>query len=171
MAGMGASKWVLGVIHDPRIEAFLPNLSATGYSIKSPQDGSYNCIAWAAGVDDNWWWPVSPYYWPPGISKDNTVQSFIDAFEQQRYTVCEDVEPETGYEKVVIYTKEGRPTHAARQLPSGSWTSKLGQSYDIEHQSLHGVEGFYYGMVAITLKRPIQSAESAQQDVTDETED
>lgn len=159
MAGMGPPKRLLAVIRDPDIEAAFPDLSATGYSIESPQDDSYNCIAWAAGANDDWWWPASPYYWPPGLPKANTVQSFITAFEQQGYSVCENVELEPGYEKVVIYAKEGRPTHAARQLPSGSWTSKLGEDYDIEHQSLHGVEGYYYGTIAVALRRAIGPSE------------
>ena len=29
-------------------------------------------------------------------------------------------------------------THAARQLPSGKWTSKLGDADDIEHNTLEG---------------------------------
>ena len=47
----------------------------------------------------------------------------------------------------------GVPTHAARQLASGLWTSKLGHSEDIEHD-LRALEGDTYGMVALLLKRP-----------------
>jgi hypothetical protein len=47
----------------------------------------------------------------------------------------------------------GVPTHAARLLPSGLWTSKLGEWEDIEHD-LHALEGDVYGTVALLLKRP-----------------
>jgi hypothetical protein len=44
-------------------------------------------------------------------------------------------------------------THAARQLPSGAWTSKLGDWEDIEHNALSGLESSFYGRVSIILKR------------------
>ena len=42
----------------------------------------------------------------------------------------------------------------ARQLPSGLWTSKLGESEDIEHQ-VEGLEGSSYGNVLVYLCREI----------------
>jgi hypothetical protein len=48
----------------------------------------------------------------------------------------------------------GIPTHAARQLTSGAWTSKLGNAADIEHE-LRALEGEIYGVVALILKRPM----------------
>ncbi|MCI0637958.1 MAG: hypothetical protein L0Y72_23715 [Gemmataceae bacterium] len=42
------------------------------------------------------------------------------------------------------------PTHAARQLPTGRWSSKLGPSEDIEHD-LHALEGEIYGTIALKL--------------------
>lgn len=38
----------------------------------------------------------------------------------------------------------GIPSHAARQLPNGRWTSKCGQAEDIEHD-LRDLEGRLYG--------------------------
>ena len=61
---------------------------------------------------------------------------------------------ESGIEKVAIYTLNGLPKHAARQLPSGAWSSKLGNHIDIEH-SLEGLAGDLYGSVAHILSRPI----------------
>ena len=75
------------------------------------------------------------------------------------YEPCEKAEFETGYEKVAIYIDRlDRPTHMARQLFSGWWTSKLGNGEDIIHK-LAGVEGpgFVgrdYGRVVQVLKRP-----------------
>ncbi|MBV5303292.1 MAG: hypothetical protein JZU70_03700 [Chlorobium sp.] len=43
-------------------------------------------------------------------------------------------------------------THAARQLTTGLWTSKLGHSLIIEHD-LRGVCGQIYGTVGAVMKR------------------
>jgi hypothetical protein len=44
------------------------------------------------------------------------------------------------------------PTHAARQLPNGRWSSKLGKLEDIEH-ALDDICGSAYGSVVPVLKR------------------
>ena len=45
------------------IEAAFPALVGTGYFVTSPATPEYNCIAWAAGETDRWWWPD-----PMGVS-------------------------------------------------------------------------------------------------------
>jgi len=63
---------------------------------------------------------------------------------------------EDGWEKIAIFADEqGEPLHAARQLPSGRWTSKLGADVDIEHD-LAALEGDLYGKVACFLKRRLR---------------
>ena len=80
---------------------------------------------------------------------------FIKAFGSIGFTACGNANIEHGYEKVALYVDEnGKPTHAARQLSSGRWTSKLGKIQDIEHE-LDGLTGEVYGVVAQVLKRPI----------------
>jgi hypothetical protein len=54
---------------------------------------------------------------------------------------------------VIYVNTQGIPTHMARQLPSGGWTSKLGEAWDIEHQTVQGVEGTSYGRVGQYLKK------------------
>jgi hypothetical protein len=49
---------------------------------------------------------------------------------------------------------DGELTRAARQLPNGKWTSKLGRWQDIEHE-LDGLVGAMYGTVRQILKRAI----------------
>ena len=51
--------------------------------------------------------------------------------------------PQIGVRKVVLYADGNEWTHAARQLPSGRWTSKLGDYEDIEHDTLDGFEEHY----------------------------
>jgi hypothetical protein len=59
-----------------------------------------------------------------------------------------------GYEKIAIYTKpDGRPTHAARQIDSDKWTSKMGQLEDIEHD-INSLSGDIYGEPLVYMKRP-----------------
>ena len=66
---------------------------------------------------------------------------------------CDDGTLEADFYKVAVYALGRKPTHAARQLDSGNWTSKLGRSVDIEHQ-LEGLEGEEYGKVVQYLRCP-----------------
>jgi hypothetical protein len=76
-------------------------------------------------------------------------------FAKFGYDTCASPEYEAGFEKVAIYASPaGEPKHAARQLPTGSWTSKLGLAEDIEHVSFDGLEGEKYGTVQRILRRP-----------------
>lgn len=133
-----------------------PNLNQEHYELKSPNTDGYNCIGWAAHDTEHWWEPsgAPDHYWPPNVPLLYTLENYIYAFATLDYLPCESDELEPDYEKVAIYVDDdGSPTHMARQLASGLWTSKLGRGWDIEHQSLHGVEGNDYGTVASYLRR------------------
>ena len=65
---------------------------------------------------------------------------------------AEDAHLEPKFEKLAIYARDGKPTHAARQQPDGTWTSKLGKHIDINH-TLRGLEGPVYGQVVAFMKR------------------
>jgi len=140
-----------------RLRAAFPGLRTTPFQVTSPADPSYNCIAWAASNTTDWWWPLQgdrKTYWPAGAPWEISINAFVSAFLTLGYTVCSDESVEPGTEKVALFAdSEGVPTHAARQLPTGQWTSKLGQSEDIEH-ALRALEGHVYGAVAVILKRP-----------------
>lgn len=116
----------------------------------------YNCIAWAYGLDTCRYWPnLYSYDWPTGISNTETIESFIELFSSIGYDQCENGELEEGYLKIAIYAdNNGVPTHAARQLPNGNWTSKCGENIDIEHTIIGMANGFY-GNVAVYMKKPI----------------
>lgn len=141
----------------PLEEAF-PRLAGGRYRITSPRDGDYNCIAWAAGDTRNWWWPgpdPAKEHWPAGVPRERTRDAFVAAFASLGYIPCEGEALEPGYEKLALFAHEdGKPTHAARQLPDGRWTSKLGKAEDLEHE-LHDLEGEVYGSVVLLLKRPL----------------
>lgn len=140
------------------IEASFPNLPRHGYAITSPATTDYNCIAWAAQDIDAWWWPdpLQLYFWPPDVPRAETLDAFIKAYESQGYSLCQSSNYENGWEKVALYVDaNGKPTHAARQLKTGSWTSKLGRLEDIEHKRLDGIAGNQYGSVKIIMRRRI----------------
>lgn len=123
----------------------------------SPADAEYNCIAWAAEDAERWWWPDSQEqkYWPQGVRRSETIDAFVEAYRLIGYERTIDASLESGRQKLAIFADErGVPTHAARQLANGLWTSKLGQQIDIEHD-LYALEGPTYGSVIVVLARPI----------------
>jgi hypothetical protein len=139
------------------LEDIFPRLRGSGYRIESPQDPDYNCIAHAAGDQRNRWWPDPGGWaaWPEGVPREETLEAFRAAFATLGYVPCEGAEPESGFEKVALFAdSHGVPTHAARQVPSGRWTSKLGELEDIEH-ALHDLTGLVYGSVVLVMKRPL----------------
>jgi hypothetical protein len=140
-----------------RIEAHFPGLWTSPFRVTSPAARDYNCIAWAAGDTARWWWPDpdpadAAAFWPPGAPREETVDAFVAAFATLGYAPGSGDELEPGFEKVALFASGAAPTHAARQLPSGRWTSKLGLREDIEHD-LHAVSGEAYGQVVMILRR------------------
>jgi hypothetical protein len=139
----------------PEIERYFPRLNRSNYKIKSPATPTYNCIAWAADSTTRPWWPLRPnWHWPAGVPSQETLDAFISAFVTLGYEPCVSPSLELGYEKIAIFADGPLPKHAARQLPSGMWTSKLGSAEDIEHAALDLLEGVTYGRVAAILCRP-----------------
>ena len=141
------------------LEGGFPDLKSKGYRITSPYDPSYNCIGWSFGDDSRIWWPTphNSHYWPTGLPRVLSIETFKKAYEQVGYEECESSLLEKGFEKIAVYLSlaTGMPTHAARQLPSGKWTSKLGKSEDVEH-TLPGLLGQTYGQLGPIFKRKIR---------------
>ena len=115
-----------------------------GCTVTSLETPDYNCIAWAAEEDDRFWWPdpLNQAYWPVVVLREVTLAAFVAAYRTLGYEPCQDGRVEQGFQKIAIYANNGVPTHAARQLPSGAWTSKLGQWVDIEHDTPERVAAF-----------------------------
>ena len=131
-----------------------PRLTEANCRPTSPYDDGYNCIAWAAGDAGNWWWPdpQSQVYWPPGAPREATMDAFIVAYGLSGYLARSDPNLEPGVGKVAVYALNGRPTHAARQLPDGWWASKLGSDIDVEHE-FDALDGPVYGRPAVVLAK------------------
>ena len=138
---------------DDVIRNLFPTLRSTGHRITSPQTRHYNCLAWAAGETDRRWEPFDPHYWPSEADREQTIPAFVAAYASRRYVECDNGNLEEGYEKIAIYAVNDVPKHAARQLPNGSWTSKLGNLEDIEHPTVEGVKNNTYGNPVRFMKR------------------
>ena len=133
-----------------------PNSALEPLEVTSIATGNYNCIAWALEETYRNYWvqPEDFFDWLPSVPHLETLESFIAFFKTAGYDVCDSDQPEPGFQKIAFFVKDGLPTHAARQLSDGTWTSKLGVLEDVRH-SLFSVSGGLYGEVAVVLRRLI----------------
>ena len=128
----------------------LPGFPCLGhnYQVLAPATAAYNCISWSIGVTDHWEWP------------GDTEAVFDNLYSQYGYVrvfgLNYEVQP--GIDKVVLYGTQNpdgsiKATHAARQLPDGSWSSKLGQGLLIRHAMPDDLDGSDYGVpVAVYVR-------------------
>ena len=91
----------------------------------------------------------------------------MQAFETRGYAQCKNGKLEPGFEKVAIYANrmpwgDVIPTHAARRLTDGRWTSKMGSFEDVAHEQPADVNGPVYGGVVHYMKRPIAKELSSE---------
>ena len=157
MAGVGEEKRISLVTNASSsdwIFTTFPQLSDDGYIVTSPPTDEYNCIAHVVYDVERWWSHLPGYYWPG--SRTPYVSSLLSVLESEGFQVCDSTTPEEGFEKIAIYGKNGRWTHAARLQSDGLWTSKLGVFEDIEHGTLESIEGDLYGVVVQVLRREDQ---------------
>jgi hypothetical protein len=70
------------------------------------------------------------------------------------FVICADGSQEEGIEKIALYGTGDEYMHAALQLKTGKWTSKLGESEDIQHDAPENLAGPCYGQVTAFMKRP-----------------
>ena len=133
-----------------------PNTLIQDFVITSPKDPFYNCIAWAYGVNDAWFWPHPYAFWPAGIPKELTLDAFIKLFEGIGFLVCSNGNYEIGFDKIAIYEKDNIPTHAAKLLINDVWSSKLGDNFDISH-TLFSMQDGVYGNASTFMKRNVGS--------------
>lgn len=134
------------------IDDAFPGLAAESYTITSEPNEAYNCIAWAAGDQTTWWSHASGYRWP-SAGRTPLIDSLVEVFVGLGFETCEGAAFEEGFEKVALYALGQIWKHAARQLPSGLWTSKLGLGEDIEHASPEALCGDQYGTTHCIMRR------------------
>lgn len=139
---------------EENLEKWFPRLRDSGYRITSDDDVAYNCAAYAVRDQDRWWEPFRPDgFWPDGVPRDDTVEGFVALYQTFGFEECEDGTLSPGFEKIAIYGVRGAFSHVARQLPSGDWTSKLGELEDIEHRTLEGLVNTEYGRPVRFMRR------------------
>jgi hypothetical protein len=141
------------VIH--RLVLAFPQLAYERFRETSSATAEYNCIAWSASRTDAWWEPSPDGYWPVGAPSAYTVDAYMQAYSTIGYEVTGSGDFEVRCERIVLFAEaSGKPTHAARQLENGKWSSKLGQDVDIEHATPLGVSGQLYGLPVVFMRRP-----------------
>jgi len=148
------------------LRGIFPNMSANSSTITSQINLDYNCVAWALGDTQRWWEPygvIVPapyphYHWPQDVPHDTTPQTYVRLFETYGFVITENSDFEDGYEKLAIYVFDEQFRHVARQLRNGSWTSKIGQQEDIQHEIVDlesNSNKYHYGEVSLYMKRKL----------------
>jgi hypothetical protein len=82
-----------------------------------------------------------------------SVATFTEMFRLYGFEPCDDSSQEHGFEKIALFTRDKLVKHAARQLQTGRWTSKLGDGFDIAHSTLEDLEGKKYGFAEHFYRR------------------
>lgn len=131
------------------------------FKLTSEPTYRHNCIAFAMGMEDRWvdvaqvpwhWWPPAP------IPKDENQESLVKAFEYFGFERCDmNDQMEEGYDKVLLYSREGKWTHAALITRDGVCHSKFGESFDGEHSAGSVLEK-EYGLPFQMMKREKEKA-------------
>lgn len=136
------------------------------FVVTSPRDESYNCIAWAMGLNDRWVDPdeASGHWWPVKYNDINTQigqDGLIRAFQTMGFRECDNDNIEKHYDKVALYYNPVNNlwTHAARVLSPVEYHSKAGKLWDFHHGSGDALNNKAmpdktYGVVYTIMKRP-----------------
>ena len=77
----------------------------------------------------------------------------MEVFVGLGYEQCDDSDAEGGYQKIALYEAQGDWMHAAVQMPSGRWRSKMGMGPLIEHDNPESLAGENYGVPTVFMRR------------------
>jgi len=114
------------------------------FEVMGPATQTYNCICWSLGNNDAWVWPRGPGE-PVTLADFDGLYSI---YGFKRVTGL-DFGRQKGVEKVVLFaaSRENKIeiTHACRQMPDGSWSSKVGSLPLIRHLRPDDLAGPTYG--------------------------
>jgi hypothetical protein len=133
-----------GKLTNPTERKEFPHLG-NQFQVLGPATPRYNCIAWSIGITTQWVWPAKP-------NKAATVADFDELYGKHGYRRVRGLnyERQANYDKIVLYAKRTgntwEPTHGARQLSDGSWSSKLGKLPLIRHLEPEDIDGGSYGV-------------------------
>ena len=138
------------------------------FDIKSDRNPLYNCIGYAMGTKAHfvalgrldrlpWCW------WPHGVATNCSPKSLIDAFAFMGFVETDNPKVEADYDKVALYEKGGKWTHAARIEEDNKYHSKLGTEYDIIHRAGDVFHEVDYGDIYAYMKRSVRDRALTQQ--------
>ena len=97
------------------------------------------------------------YHWP--ANRSPLISSLVEVFlglNFENLGIHGSRELESGFIKIALYERNGHWKHAARQLPNGKWTSKLGPDEDIEHDDPECLCGQNYGTIHCIMRKAQQ---------------
>ena len=140
---------------DSLLNDFPPLRIPGNFQQNSDPDPKYNCIGWALGLNnlfvasDNVPW----HWWPEGVSRDFSENALLDCFKCFGFLECEDATTEPLFDKVALYSLNGKWTHAARIIDIDRYHSKFGYNVDGYHKSGNLLSS-KYGTVYKFMKRP-----------------
>ena len=139
----------------------------SSFKITSDPTPIYNCIGFAMGMKDVWVALGHPSklpwcWWPPTAPPDENPESLVRAFEYMGFTRCPSNLIEKGFDKVALYEKNGKWTHAAKILEDNLYHSKMGEAWDIVHRSGDVFHDDDYGDVFAFMRRPIKDRDVTQ---------
>lgn len=141
---------------DATYKKFFPNICDVQNKKTSEATSTYNCIAWAFEESHRIWWPCKRGYWPTSFDSLTVAEAFDKWFAEDGWEETKDATVEPDVKKIALYMLNGDPTHAARQLSTGLWTSKLGWDpsfgIDLSHQ-LADLDGPSYGQFTKIYKK------------------
>jgi hypothetical protein len=144
-----------GVDNLNAFRAICPNINKDNHVITSRAARAYNCVAWVLGDEKKWYEPTpsGQYTWPSNKNQDYSLKAYVQMFSEHGFQVCEEGISEHGRQRIALYAKDGEFTHAALQLPTGRWSSKLGTWEDIDHDTLEVLSGPFYGIPCLFMDR------------------
>ena len=124
------------------------------FEVLAPAAKKYNCISHSLGLSDRWVNPETG----PADDPFGPMDRLYSALGYKRLPTL-DLSVEKGKQKVVLYATVHpdaslhQVTHAAVQVPDGTWTSKLGQLPLIRHRTPYALRGPSYGLpVAVYVR-------------------
>jgi len=150
------------------IEDRFPKLADDGYRQTSPATDVYNCVAWTVRRTNSWLSPepVDGYEWPRDVLGDGTsLGDYQRFFELAGFSMCCCDCLEVGLEKLALYGEQHEFDHVAFQRRDGTWSSKLGELGDIQHDRLASLErpgGLGFAPVVLYMGRPRQPHQLAE---------
>lgn len=133
-----------------RIRCTETGIEFEGLQTSDPDPG-YNCVAWALGRNDRFWWPdmwgataegARDEFWPLPYVGHYAMAQIENLLAHYGYEKTEIFDYETGVAKIAVYAEGDTPTHLARMImpdefpdvPAGLWTSKIFRGIDAAHE-------------------------------------